>query len=596
MRSLGPAPEPEPAPSPPAPRNGTAESPAAAHRRFIGDLNPESVFFTHSTTPPRDDGECGVWASEHSNPSAGPPPGGARSTAVSAPLHAYLLSLGAYVLPKRSSRKALVDLYLEAVHPLLPLLNVPPFLAAHAAGSASLPLLHAVLLVAARHPLALPHIAPLPPRRFAAQQETKIRALLHANVETDRLTLTRIYVLLGLHSEGPGGNEAASLALGNAMHYAHGLGLHLSRCGREEEAEGRRLWWCLWGLDGLQAAVCGRPVLMRLEDVGVRYGQDEAGFGEGFMGWLKLAGLLTEVIGLYRPGSEGHWEGEFPPFEQLIGSAGRCTEAETVTLQVFYHAIRILSHRSRSSTIPTASSFSASFHRRIDSATQILALLQKPPSNAPPLPPLPVIPYAASLALTTFYASLRSGTASPSFHASYTASIQVLESLEPYWWSAGAMARLGREAHKSIETRQAAVVLGSIAHSIGPPSQPPSIEETWDSQQHRSHPTAVAEAEQHSADDSAAIAATAAAAASATAWQDQHQQSSRAATPTGGMESFLQLFPDLAQPTGFLDQWFWDWEIAAAAAAAAAATVESGTTVWQGGELPTPTGTGGMGL
>ncbi len=217
----------------------------------------------------------------------------------------------------------MIQLYLSSIHPLLPIIDAEVIIEHHQRSAVSLPLLHAILLVAARHPQAASLLSS-PPRRFAQETSEKIAALLHAGLEKDKLTLTRIHALLALHSEGPAGNETASLSLATAIHAAHSLGLHLRR-GAQAQGERRKekqLWWSLWGLDRLQAAMCGRPVLARFVVVGLDFPEDEEE-GVGLAAWCRIAGVLGRIIAMYRPDREVKvgWEDGFPSFEELVSTS-----------------------------------------------------------------------------------------------------------------------------------------------------------------------------------------------------------------------------------------------------------------------------------
>lgn len=85
--------------------------------------------------------------------------------------------------------------------------------------------------------------------------------------------------------------------------------------------------------------------------------------------------------------------------------------------------------------------------------------------NQIPLPPAPILPYAVSLALTTFYARVREGDGE--FIAEYKGCIDKLTYLGEWWWVAGAMAKLGARAMNSGGKRRAvekecAAVLSSL--------------------------------------------------------------------------------------------------------------------------------------
>ena len=77
-------------------------------------------------------------------------------------------------------------------------------------------------------------------------------------------------------------------------------------------------------------------------------------------------------------------------------------------------------------------------------------------NNADDLPPLPLLPYAASLALTVAYRQLRDRSTSTNLEQvkrNLEIRCSLLESLSKRWWSADAMAKLGR---KALRTSKAA--------------------------------------------------------------------------------------------------------------------------------------------
>lgn len=453
--------------------------------RFVGDLNPESVFLTAAEDSVTSDvatdrNEVGVWVSQSPEPLV-------RSkglkrrfqdhetirkpimtpTADSGPtklLTAYLSSLNAFALPARSCVEALLSLYLSSIHPLYPIIDEPMCALFKFPDKLPIVLLQSVLLVASRHPDAKLHLHLsttsgdlLKPQEFAARLETRIKALIFADEERDRMVLIRVYALLSLG----GGNEDASRHLALAIHHAHSLGLHI----RNSKAED--LWWCLWTLDKLQAAMNGRPIFVRLEDVSIdRPTKTRGGKGAVFRVMVKLAELLEAVIALYRPGSEKCWEHEFPDFSEYLqgeeipeegGHLGGWSSSmafhsfwltcAVVILNLFYYAISILSHRTRN---PTSQVRGNSYARRLRAASDVIDLLNR---NKISLPPTPILPYAVSLALTTFYARVREGDGE--CIAEYKGCIDLLTYLGEWWWVAGAMAKLGARAMSSGGKRRA---------------------------------------------------------------------------------------------------------------------------------------------
>ncbi|PWW80101.1 hypothetical protein C7212DRAFT_289329, partial [Tuber magnatum] len=323
-----------------------SSDPPDGQARFIGDLNPEAALRSatsnlpsgpsSSSTPSLDPNEIGVWVSQPQTTSRprkrrrSPDPTAQRPTSAEPTLavhyNNFLESLNAFSLPPRQSLDALLSLYMESVHPIHPLVDAHTINLFKTPDAIPPVLLQSILLVASRHPKAAEYLvlpptnAPLPPRKFASILYTRITALLHAGSENDRIRLIRVYGLLSLHSaDGPSGNEVASMNLCTAIHHAHSAGLHLkrSRSGGKGETE---LWWCLWELDKLQAAINGRPVLVRGEDTSIDFPRKDEGTGV-FRGMVRLAELLEKVIALYRPRKEGgvfQWEEAFPSFEQVV--------------------------------------------------------------------------------------------------------------------------------------------------------------------------------------------------------------------------------------------------------------------------------------
>lgn len=304
--------------------------------RFIGDLNPESVFLaatedSASSDMATDRNEVGVWVSQSPEPlvkskslkrrfqvhetSHKPVMAPAADSGPEKYLAAYISSLNAYALPTRSCVEMLLSLYLSSIHPLYPILDESSCALFKSPDKLPNVLLQSVLLVASRHPEAKSHLRlsasadPLKPQEFASRLETRIKALLYAEEVHDRMVLIRVYALLSLG----GGNEDASRNLALAIHHAHSLGLHIRNSNAEE------LWWCLWTLDKLQAAMNGRPIFVRLEDVSIgRPTKTREGKGAAFRVMVKLAELLEAVIALYRPGNEKCWDHEFPDFAEYL--------------------------------------------------------------------------------------------------------------------------------------------------------------------------------------------------------------------------------------------------------------------------------------
>ena len=119
-------------------------------------------------------------------------------------------------------------------------------------------------------------------------------------------------------------------------------------------------------------------------------------------------------------------------------------------MELYYHAVGILSCRPKSSD--RSNGLEPSYVRQGLAAVRIYSIVSSECSQG--LPPLPVVPYALSLSMGVSYQQFRSSklvTHVDRAKASLEACCSVLERLGVYWYSAEAMARLGRKALHHIE-------------------------------------------------------------------------------------------------------------------------------------------------
>lgn len=320
--------------------------------RFVGDLNPEAVIRERldapTDSPLRD--RIGLWInsstvtqSENAGPdrsqNAGtgviplsllpqPPIGAPESHTISSILHQRYVSAmqACHELPE-STREKLIPIFVEKIHPLVPVLDIQEFNESRATASVSTFLARAICLVAAKSPsassdLRLMEDGPiLSSRQFCSEVYKGLVTAMEAELESDRLTRIRIWALMSLHCEGNEGAEAASLHLCQAIHQAQTVGLHLDRPGRTPADPLPRLFWCLWTLDKMHASIGGRPVLLADRDIGVTRPDSRIAETRGpFAVWLAISDLLATVISFYRPsaGVTSGWEEGFPAFEDIV--------------------------------------------------------------------------------------------------------------------------------------------------------------------------------------------------------------------------------------------------------------------------------------
>ena len=453
--------------------------------KFVGDLNPESVLaeLTESKEPPRYN-RIGVWVEQSRfeqeqyrrqqeaaarNGRVGEAETDAKKQAavqryskvergrrtLTGHQKNYLQAVGALrVLPK-ATQDALVTTYVACIDPLLPIIDCKRLLQEYTNGEASVFLIQAICLVACKTEEAIPYLklyedGPLMDAiPFARALHTGLDAAMKADLEADRFTKVQIMTLMSLHNDGPGGIEESSLHLTMAIHDAQTTGLHINTPGRSLNDQRAMLWWTLWTLDKFNACLGGRPLMIAERDIDIKRPLLEQNVRSQTMAvWLAMGDLLENVIEYYRPGTDPEtagWETEFPSFEELTKhcSMDMLEESQRNLLEVCYNIIGILSCRAGGPA-------SRSYNRRIASADRIQKLTAD--GRFVHLPPLPLVPYAISLSLTVAYRGLRDSHCDPEkTQSDLAARCGILESLNKKWWTADAMAKLGRKALKNLQ-------------------------------------------------------------------------------------------------------------------------------------------------
>ena len=455
--------------------------------RFVGDLNPESIltdlssrskgsnrisrigtFVEQSKAPPED------LQIQYAEPPAlrngerlpvnvekyGKGDGGRRTLTT---LHRnYLQAVGAFrVLPK-ATQTAMVATYIACIAGLLPILDGSKLLQDFARGDASIFLVQAICLVTCKVPevsefLRLFEDGPLlDPIPFSRSLHIGLDAAMKADLEPDRMTKVQILTLMHLHNDGPGGIEESSQHLSQAIHDAWTAGLHIQTPGRTTNDEASLLWWMIWALDRINACIGGRPIMIADRDIDLSRPPLNTPDRAPITVWIRLGDLLDQVIAFYRPSADQNasgWESEFPSWNSILQDIDldEIMDSHLTILELCYNVIAILSCRN-------ASRSHASYTRRIVAANRIESLLSHPTVDHPDTPtplaisPIPLVPYAIGLSLTVAYRGLRDHSSDPAQTASaLSARCEMLESLRSRWWTADAMAKLGRKALKSMQ-------------------------------------------------------------------------------------------------------------------------------------------------
>lgn len=322
------------------------DSSLRSYRRFVGDLNPETVF--RSVTSPETttrgqsiQNSVGTWLVDNLVSSGREAEN--RTTMQSSIFfnlnpasHKLLTSLFETecfnVLPPTPYLSQLLSFYVEEIHPLLPLIDIKSF-ERNIDRDSKVLLSQAMCLLASMNPqckslLCLPdENGLLTPRTFGRRIFSAMRCAIELGAVTNRMVLIQALGSLSLFTEGPEGPETASQLCAKMIQLVQTLGLHIQRGSAHEEEYEVTCLCCAWALDRLNAAIHGRPVLMHERDIGMDLAKCFEVQNPAFRLLLSVISQLDQVIDLYRPHStskDAAVESNYPQFDDIVVSA-QCT-------------------------------------------------------------------------------------------------------------------------------------------------------------------------------------------------------------------------------------------------------------------------------
>jgi len=216
------------------------------------------------------------------------------------------------------------------------------------------------------------------------------------------------------------------------------------------------VFWIIWSLDRIYAAIYGRPRLLINDDSGLDFGESLSLFPPGARLWMQISEMLDRVIDLYSPHATVDREKNlelFPTFEELLAGiehgGERPSQNMISSLEFYYHAVSMISCRLR---LQAGKSKASLFTlRRSLSAAAIGSMLRH--VDVRELAPLSVIPYSISLALLVAYQQFRQSRRKV---AQAIAKEQLelyqtkLEEMGRAWWPAKNMARVGKSVLEQL--------------------------------------------------------------------------------------------------------------------------------------------------
>lgn len=428
-------------------------------------------------SPSRDRHSLGIWVEQenshddmHAQTTSS---GDDHGNLVSASFNAYTAGDQAEytpLLPDQDNQVALFEIYFSRFHPLLPILDEKQFRKDLAGGVLSPALAQAVCLVMSRDIrakayLMLPELSStvLRPLQFSSSIYSSLKRSIVTRRERDNICLIQVLALLSLYTDsGPYGVENASMHLAQAVHHAQTIGLHLGRSKGHRQSYDR-LFWCLWCLSIFNAASNGRPRLMDDHDIGLKLEDTIEVCHPAFRIFGTLSRLLVRVIQLYQPTSDPGCTGvdhNFPSFETITQkNNGWEIEVPMLTsLELFYHAISILSYRTRSTDDVELAEPSLSSLRQSLSAQQVMRILNHTPMEM--LLTFPMVPYAVSLALSQTYRQFRRSRSVMKRAIALEqleCYVHALENMSDHFRSALTLGTIGRKALSQIQHLNKAV-------------------------------------------------------------------------------------------------------------------------------------------
>ncbi|KAF7914959.1 hypothetical protein BELL_0016g00040 [Botrytis elliptica] len=447
-----------------------SQEPTGVQSRFIGDLNPESIFLA-ATSPDAIRGvlpdSVGVYLSStlgkkphhfsnlqqtSSNLFYGCPP---LVRNVLVPLiEQECLS----TMPPIPHLEALSRIYFEKINTIFPIINETTFRNLAPSVPCRALLEQAICLAASKSFAAADHLIldeagpPMTCKAFGEKVSSAMRLTIELGIVTDKIVLIQALCLLSLFIDNSSSEDLASQFSGKATHYLEGMGLHLE--GQVEDASAKLLC-CVYALDRMNAAFHGRPVLMHERDMRRDLHQCFNQQEPSFRLFLKIISLLDDVIEIYRPpnqSEQGGMDVRFPAFEELVldCAAAHIGTSSLATIEIFYHSISIISHRSHIWSEPKRSTPS---YLRQALSTSILSSTT-PHELQDQLVLFPFVPYAISLSLSIAYREMRHNKLPVHrmrARGQFQASCRLLEGLESQYSTAANAANMGKKMLREID-------------------------------------------------------------------------------------------------------------------------------------------------
>ncbi|KAL2759758.1 hypothetical protein ACRALDRAFT_1079253 [Sodiomyces alcalophilus JCM 7366] len=456
-----------------------------AHLHFVGDLSPEASFLANrnrgrgagADQPPRR-GEIGVWLGQRPDPdddvtapsdSQHDAPAVAVEPNQGTPFRpSGLMGLeGLYpqlrrecmsVLPPQHDFARLSDIYYTKFDPIFPVLHAEEVSEKRDAMEAAV-LRQCICLMAALDPSARRHLrlgqdagGVLSQTEFRSRIATAVKLALDADFIQDKMVQLQACIVMAFYVNKPSSGEVSAQYCAQAVQLTQMMGLHLGWPGdRGTTEKSRRVFWCVWTLDRLNAAANGRPVLIHHQDMDKRVLEAVPEQVPAFQLFIRISQFLDRVISKYRPHALPESQQPVTPsFDDLVCEAHAAGVAAPLlaSVELYYHAVVILQGRpqgSPSGRVPCSSA-------QTFCAMSIISIASEEYKSS--LTFWAVVPYAVSLASSVAYRDFRNSPIPYHRKRAYglfQASCDLLDELGKAFRSARMMARLAKDTLQEVE-------------------------------------------------------------------------------------------------------------------------------------------------
>ncbi|KAG9255890.1 uncharacterized protein F5Z01DRAFT_672536 [Emericellopsis atlantica] len=453
------------------PRGGSEE----AHLRFVADLSPESAFIINGQrgagTPSISTHGVGLWLGQEHNQTSQeatsrgetedeavhvPPQvldGHAGQPMLLSALRPALRRECIATMPPEYELGLLFDLFYAKIDPIFPLLRDEPW-EKHSTME-TVALKQCICLVASLDPALRPHLR-LPHTQgtlsqidFRARIAAAVKQSLDLGFIVDKVVLLQVCALMSMYVENEGFGELSTYYCAQAVLHEQTLGFHVGwPDGKAGGERSRRIFWCVYILDRLNAATNGRPTLIHRRDMDRKVTNSVDDQPPPFKLLIRIAQFLDYTISLYRPHvtAQAHAENADQTFEDLVEATGaqNLGNGMLASLELFYLSVVVLRGRSAGQR--------PSSELQWYCAARIVAVASG--EFKPSLVFWPILPFAVTVAASVAYRSLRNSPMPYNRRRAYMLfhdSCEVLDELSKAFLSARAMARLAMDTMQEVE-------------------------------------------------------------------------------------------------------------------------------------------------